>query len=215
MTLSPKLPGMEARELSISGAWVFTPPIFADPRGAFTAPFQGEPFREVVGHPFALAQANTSFSCRGVLRGIHYADVPPGQAKYVLCVAGSVLDVVVDIRVGSDSFGQWDAVVLDPKTMSATYLSEGLGHGFLALEDDTVVTYLCSTPYDPSAEHGIDPLDPELLLPWEQYIAPDELVLSAKDRIAPSLAAAREVGALPAIDTCRARAAELRHPSLR
>jgi dTDP-4-dehydrorhamnose 3,5-epimerase len=201
---------MQARELAVPGAWVFTPPVFPDSRGAFAAPFQGEPFRQVVGHPLTVAQANTSISRRGVLRGIHYADVPPGQAKYILCVSGAMLDVVVDIRVGSETFGQWDAVQLDVKTMSAVYLSEGLGHAFLALEDDTVASYLCSTAYNPATEHGVDPLDPTLGLPWGQYIAAGELLLSDKDREAPTLAEAREAGAVPTIEACRTRVAELR-----
>jgi dTDP-4-dehydrorhamnose 3,5-epimerase len=194
---------MQARELAVPGAWVFTPPVFPDSRGTFAAPFQGEPFRQVVGHPLTVAQANTSVSHRGVLRGLHYADVPPGQAKYIQCVSGAMLDVVVDIRVGSERFGLWDAVQLDPRTMSAVYLSEGLGHAFLALEDDTVASYLCSTPYNPSAEHGVDPLDPALDLPWEQYIAASDLVLSDRDRNAPLLADARAAGALPTLETCR------------
>lgn len=148
-------------------------------------------------------------SRRGVLRGIHYADVPPGQAKYVQCVSGALLDVVVDTRVGSETFGLWDAVRLDPQTMAATYLSEGLGHAFLALEDHTVASYLCSTPYNPGAEHGVNPLDPDLKLPWEQYVDLADLVLSDKDRDAPSLTEAHEAGALPTLDVCRARSAEL------
>jgi dTDP-4-dehydrorhamnose 3,5-epimerase len=156
-----------------------------------------------------VAQANTSVSRRGVLRGIHYADVPPGQAKYIQCVSGAMLDVVVDIRMGSETFGQWDAVQLDPKTMSAVYLSEGLAHAFLALEDETVATYLCSTPYNPGAEHGVNPLDPALGLPWEQYIARADLVLSDKDRDAPSFADARDEGVLPTIEACQARAVGL------
>lgn len=191
------------------GAWRFTPPVFPDARGLFAAPFQGEHFRAAVGHPLELAQANTSVSRRGVLRGIHYADVPPGQAKYVHCVAGSVLDVVVDLRTGSPTFGRWEAVRLDPATMTAVYLSEGLGHAFLALEDGTVTSYLCSTPYDPAAEHGVDPLDPALGLPWERYVAAGDLVLSGKDREAPTLVEAREAGMLPTIEACRARRAEL------
>ncbi|MEJ2886638.1 dTDP-4-dehydrorhamnose 3,5-epimerase family protein [Actinomycetospora aeridis] len=195
---------METEELAVPGAWKFTPPVFPDERGFFAAPFQGEHVRAAVGHAFAVAQANTSVSRRGVLRGVHYADVPPGQAKYVHCVAGAVLDVVVDLRVGSATFGRWDAVRLEPATMSAVYLSEGLGHAFLALEDDTVTSYLNSTPYDPGAEHGIDPLDPALGLPWTEHLPADELVLSAKDRAAPSLAAAGAAGALPTAEACRA-----------
>lgn len=200
---------MDTEQLAVPGAWRFTPWVFPDDRGVFAAPFQAEHFAAAVGHPLTLAQANTSVSRRGVLRGIHYADVPPGQAKYVQCVAGALLDVVVDIRVGSATFGRWDAVRLDPATMTAVYLAEGLGHAFLALEDDTVASYLCSTPYDPAAEHGVNPLDPALALPWQQYLALDELVLSTKDREAPALADARAAGALPTIEACRARAAAL------
>jgi dTDP-4-dehydrorhamnose 3,5-epimerase len=200
---------MDVQKLAVPGAWRFTPSVFPDPRGAFAAPFQGEAFREAVGHSLTLAQANTSVSRRGVLRGLHYADVPPGQAKYIQCVSGALLDLVVDIRVGSETFGQWDAVQLDTKSMSAVYLSEGLGHAFLALEDDTVASYLCSTPYNPGAEHGVNPLDPALGLPWGEYVAAGDLVLSDKDRSAPSLAEAHDAGALPTIDTCRARVAEL------
>lgn len=195
--------------MAVPGAWRFTPPVFPDARGMFAAPFQGAHLRAAVGHTFAVAQANTSVSRRGVLRGLHYADVPPGQAKYVHCVAGAVLDVVVDIRVGSATYGRWDAARLDAATMSAVYLSEGLGHAFLALEDGTVTTYLCSTPYDPTAEHGVDPLDPALGLPWEQYVAREDLVLSDKDRAAPTLAGAREAAMLPTAEACRARADEL------
>ena len=88
--------------------------------------------------------------------------MPPSQAKYVTAVAGSLLDFIVDIRVGSPTFGQWDAVLLDTVDRRAVYLSEGLGHAFCALEDDTTVIYLCSAAYSPSREHGIHPLDPEL-----------------------------------------------------
>jgi dTDP-4-dehydrorhamnose 3,5-epimerase len=202
-------PPVEIEQLAVPGAWRFTPPVFPDDRGVFAAPYQGEQFRGAVGHRLHVAQANTSISRRGVLRGIHYADVPPGQAKYVQCVAGAVLDVVVDLRVGSDTFGTWDAVRLGPRTMTAVYLSEGLGHAFLALEDGTVASYLCSTPYDPGAEHGVDPLDPALGLPWGQYVDVRDLVLSAKDRDAPRLDEARETGALPTAEACRARTAAL------
>ncbi|MFC5141805.1 dTDP-4-dehydrorhamnose 3,5-epimerase family protein [Actinomycetospora rhizophila] len=200
---------MESEEMAVPGAWRFTPPVFPDARGVFAAPFQGRHLRAAVGHDLAVAQANTSVSRRGVLRGVHYADVPPGQAKYVHCVAGAVLDVVVDLRVGSATYGRWDAVRLDPTTMSAVYLAEGLGHAFLALEDGTVTSYLCSTPYDPAAEHGVDPLDPVLDLPWEQYLAREDLVLSDKDRTAPTLAQARAAGALPTAEACRAWVAGL------
>jgi dTDP-4-dehydrorhamnose 3,5-epimerase len=200
---------VQAKELAVPGAWVFTPPVFPDARGAFAAPFQAEVFAGTVGHPLHVAQANTSVSGRGVLRGLHYADVPPGQAKYVQCSAGALIDVVVDIRVGSPTFGQWDAVRLDGGTLNAVYLSEGLGHAFLALVDGTVATYLCSTAYNPGAEHGVNPLDPALGLPWTEHVPAAELILSDKDAAAPSLADARDAGALPDAGACRARVAAL------
>src|SRR6202012_4552946 len=147
-----------------------------------------------IGHPFALVQANHSVSRAGVVRGIHYAQVPPSQAKYVYCPQGSALDVVIDIRVGSPTFGAWDAVRLDPVDRRAVYISEGLGHAFMALEDDTSVTYLCSTGYNPAGEFGTNPQDEALGLPWPGEIAP---VISDKDRDAPTLAQAAADGALP------------------
>ena len=90
-------------------------------------------------------------SAKGVVRGIHFSDVPPGQAKYVTCVAGAVLDVVVDIRVGSPTFGRWDSVLLDDVDRRQIYLGEGLGHAFMSLADGSTVVYLCSTAYAPDA----------------------------------------------------------------
>lgn len=198
---------MKATELPIAGAWLFEPTVFPDARGAFVAPFQGAPFREALGFDLSVAQTNHSVSARGVIRGVHFADTPPGQAKYLYCAAGSILDVVTDLRVGSPTFGRSEAVDLDGGSMRAVYLSEGLGHAFMALTDDTVVAYLCSTPYNPSAEHGITPLDPELALPWPPGIEP---VLSDKDAAAPTLARARADGLLPDHERCTDRYAQLR-----
>lgn len=198
---------MEFRRLSVPDAFEFSPRAFPDERGLFVAPFQEEVLREATGHPLRLAQANHSVSRRGAIRGIHFADTPPGQAKYIYCARGSLLDVVVDIRVGSPSFGTWDAVRLDAARFNSAYLAEGLGHGFIALEDDTVMAYLCSEPYTPTGEHGITPLDPALGLPWPADIEP---ILSAKDRDAPTLAEAQEQGLLPSYQDCVAYYDKLR-----
>ncbi|MFT4086975.1 MAG: dTDP-4-dehydrorhamnose 3,5-epimerase [Gordonia sp. (in: high G+C Gram-positive bacteria)] len=192
---------MQVRELSIAGAWEFTPKQFGDSRGLFLEVFKSDVFAEAVGHPLNLAQVNTSVSGAGVLRGVHFADVPPGQAKYVTCTAGAILDVIVDLRIGSPTFGRYDAVLLDDADRKAVYLAEGLGHAFCSLADGSTVTYLCSTGYNPSAEHGIDPLDPELGISWPSVGrngAPLSYELSEKDRAAPTLAQAREAGLLPA-----------------
>lgn len=198
---------MEIRELSVPGAYEMTPEQRGDERGAFLEWYRADRMAAAVGHPLLLAQANTSVSARGVVRGVHFADVPPGQAKYVTCTAGAGLDIIVDIRVGSATFGQWDAVRLDPVDRRAVYVGEGLGHAFMALEEGTAISYLLSTGYAPEREHGVHPLDPDLALPWPADVEP---VLSRKDRDAPSLAAARAAGLLPSYDECQAYQAELR-----
>ncbi|MFC7911046.1 dTDP-4-dehydrorhamnose 3,5-epimerase [Streptomyces sp. JHA19] len=195
------------RPLGIDGAWVLEPQLFEDDRGTFHEWYRGGEFREATGHDLTLAQANCSVSRRGVLRGLHYADVPPGQAKYVTCVRGAVLDVVADIRVGSPTFGQWEAVRLDDDGRRAVFLAEGLGHAFMALTDDATVVYLCSTGYDPRREHTVDALDPALGITWPDGLTP---VLSPKDARAPSLAEAQEAGLLPSYEACRARYARMR-----
>lgn len=204
---------MQFRELSVPGAWEITTRHFGDPRGLFLEWFKDEAFQEAVGHPLDLRQANCSVSAAGVLRGIHFADVPPGQAKYVTCAKGAVLDVVVDIRVGSPTFGQWDTVLLDDVDRRAIYLSEGLGHAFLSLEDDSTVLYLCSTGYSPGREHGIHPLDPEIGIVWpttDRAGRPLEPLLSEKDAHAPTLAQARADGLLPDADEVARYVASLR-----
>jgi len=197
---------VKIRELAVPGAYEMTPQQHGDDRGVFLEWYRADRIAEAVGHPLALAQGNTSVSARGVLRGIHFADVPPGQAKYVTCTAGAGLDVIVDIRMGSATFGQWDAVRLDTVDRRAVYVGEGLGHAFLALEDGTAISYLLSEGYAPQREHGISPLDPALALPWPTDLEP---VLSPKDRDAPTLAEAQAAGLLPSYDACHAYAAEL------
>lgn len=189
------------KPLRIEGAWVDTPKVFADNRGRFHEWFKNERFHDSVGQGFQLEQANCSRSLRGTLRGIHYASVPPGQAKYVTCVSGAVLDVVVDIRTGSPSFGAWEAVRLDDTTHRGVYLSEGLGHAFMALDDYSTIVYLCSQAYAPQREYGINPLDPTLAIAWPEDLTP---LLSEKDAAAPTLEEAKRQGMLPSFDACRA-----------
>lgn len=186
---------MKARELDVAGAWEITPQIHTDARGAFYEWFTDSGFREFSGHRLDLRQANCSVSSARVLRGLHFARVPPSQAKYVTCVRGSVFDVVVDIRVGSPTFGRWDAVRLDDRDRRTIYISEGLGHAFLALEDDSTVMYLCSAQYDPQREHTVTPLDPALGIEWPAIDG--EPILSDRDRQAPTLGEAEAAGLLP------------------
>ena len=188
---------MTARELAIAGAWEITPVVHGDPRGEFFEWFTESGFTTMAGHRLDLRQANCSVSRAGALRGVHFAEVPPSQAKYVTCMRGAVVDVVVDLRVGSPTFGRWDAVTLDDRTHRSVYLSEGLGHAFLALQDDSTITYLCSAAYAPEREHTVDPLDPALGIEWTTWAAGTELLLSDRDRAAPSLEQARADGLLP------------------
>jgi 5-epimerase len=192
---------MQSRELAVRDVFEFTPRVFPDSRGEFVAPYQEEPFVKAIGHSLRLVQSNHSRSRRGSVRGLHYADVPPGQGKYIYCPRGALLDVVVDIRVGSPTFGRWDTVVLDAESFRAMYVPEGVGHAFLSLEDDTVMSYICSTAYNPAAEHGIHPLDPALGIPWPDDIEP---LLSEKDASAPTLAEAEAAGMLPSYADCAA-----------
>ncbi|MEV5472106.1 dTDP-4-dehydrorhamnose 3,5-epimerase [Streptomyces sp. NPDC052207] len=187
------------RPLGIEGAWVDMPRAFTDRRGRFHEWFRADRFREATGHALRLEQANCSRSMRGALRGIHYASVPPGQAKYVTCISGAVLDVVVDIRTGSPTFGRWEAVRLDDQEHRAVYLSEGLGHAFMALEEGSTVVYLCSEGYAPQREFGVHPLDPALAIEWPTDLGPE---LSDKDAAAPTLAEAERQGLLPSYAEC-------------
>ncbi|MCU1416331.1 MAG: dTDP-4-keto-6-deoxy-D-glucose epimerase [Schumannella sp.] len=198
---------MQSRPLTISGAVEFTPSQHGDDRGVFFEHYRFEPLEAALGHPFTVRQGNTSVSKRGTVRGIHYALVPPGQAKYVTAVSGAVLDYVIDLRVGSPTFATWESVRLDDVDRRAVYLAEGLGHCFVALTEGAVVSYLVSQVYNPVRELGISPTDPDIGLqfPAEAGVP----LLSPKDVSAPSLQQAIDGGLLPSYDDCVAYEAAL------
>ena len=185
--------------LGIDGAWLLTPAIHRDDRGSSFEWFRAGELAGHLGYRPEVAQANCSVSRRGVVRGIHFADVPPGQAKYVTCVSGAVFDVVVDTRTGSPGFGRWRAVTLDDVDRRALYIGEGLGHGFMALTGQATVLYLCTTPYAPGREHRIHALDPAIGIDWPGGM---DLILSEGDAAAPTLAEARAAGMLPGYAQC-------------
>ena len=186
---------MEITPLSIAGAFAVSNTVHGDDRGEFVEWFRADHLKDRTGLDFSTIQANLSVSQKGTLRGIHFADVPPGQAKYVMCAAGSIQDYVVDIRVGSPTFGQWEVATITAKDRNAILLDVGLGHAFVALEEGTTVTYLVTDHYKPQAEHAINPQDPDLGL--EFPFSGQELLVSAKDREALSLQAALSSGMLP------------------
>jgi dTDP-4-dehydrorhamnose 3,5-epimerase len=190
---------MDVRELDIPGAWEITPAVHGDSRGLFFEWLTDREFSAFAGHRLDVRQANCSVSAAGVLRGLHFAQLPPSQAKYVTCVSGSVFDVVVDIRSGSPTFGRWAAVLLDDTERRTIYISEGLAHGFLALQDNSTVMYLCSSEYNPQREHTICATDPALGIDWPLVggAAPS---LSDRDATAPGLDEVRAAGLLPSWD---------------
>ena len=190
---------MKAHPLKISGSWKIEFQKFEDNRGFFYESFKAEEFPKLIGRNFDIKQTNTSSSSKGSVRGIHYALVPPSQAKLVQCQRGSIKDYVIDIRIGSPTFGQFEAIDLDEKATSAIFIEEGLAHAFVALENNTVVTYYVSEKYNPEREKGINPFDKKLNVKWPDV----ELILSEKDKVAISLDQAKSEGLLPIFDDCK------------
>jgi dTDP-4-dehydrorhamnose 3,5-epimerase len=186
---------MKLTALGIEGVWLAESPVWSDDRGFFREWFKSEDIKNETGRDFGIEQANISLSSRGTLRGIHYSIAPRGQAKWITCVSGSIQDVIVDIRPYSKTFGQWIDIELKGDSGKAVLISEGLGHGFLALEDNTAVAYLVSTPFSPTDELEINPFDEKIGINWGMDLS--ELKISGKDKIAPSLAARLAEGKLP------------------
>jgi dTDP-4-dehydrorhamnose 3,5-epimerase len=190
---------MKAHPLKISGSWKIEFQKFEDNRGFFYESFKAEEFPKLIGRNFDIKQTNTSSSAKGSVRGIHYALVPPSQAKLVQCQRGSIKDYVIDIRIGSPTFGKFEAIDLDEKSASALFIEEGLAHAFVALENNTVVTYYVSEKYNPEREKGINPFDKSLNILWPEI----DLILSEKDKAAISLEQAKVQGILTTYDECK------------
>jgi dTDP-4-dehydrorhamnose 3,5-epimerase len=190
---------MKAHPLSISGSWKIEFQKFDDNRGFFYESFKEEDFKNQIGRNLNIKQTNTSSSSKGSVRGIHYALVPPSQAKLVQCQRGSIKDYVIDIRVGSPTFGQFEIIELSENSASAVFIEEGLAHAFVALENQTVVTYFVTEKYNPEREKGINPFDKTLNVKWPDI----ELILSEKDKQAISLEEAKNQGVLPTFDECK------------
>ena len=193
-------------DLPIPGAWAYVPKVHGDGRGRFHESFKAELFGQKLGYPFEVAQGNLSRSSRDVVRGIHLADVPPGQAKFVSCLSGAITDVLVDVRVGSPTFGQHITVELSAENNVSVYVPLGVGHGFRAHDDQTTVNYLVTEAYNPQREYGIDPFDADLAVAWG--VPKEQVVLSDKDKEAPSLSEVRD--RLPQYREVRAWEAQLR-----
>ncbi|MFD8492848.1 dTDP-4-dehydrorhamnose 3,5-epimerase family protein [Amycolatopsis sp. NPDC059657] len=200
---------MEIQETEVPGAFRVTPRLFTDARGGFFESFRHDELARATGHVFTPAQTNYSSSVRGTLRGMHGVTLPPGQSKFVSCVRGAVMDVVVDVRLGSPTFGTHTVTELNATEGRAMYVAEGLAHGFVALTDDACVSYLCSTLYVPGTQVDIWPFDPELALPWADILT-GEPVMSAKDSNALTLSQNADQGRLATYTECLAHYAAKR-----
>jgi dTDP-4-dehydrorhamnose 3,5-epimerase len=169
---------MKVMPLAIAGAWVIELPVYPDDRGMFREWFKPETLKENGVPEFEVRQANTSISKKGVIRGIHYSSEINGQAKLVTCTSGSVLDVIVDLRPKSETFGNHLEIELSENLGKCVFISRGLGHGFQALEENSAVTYLLDKEYSPDNEFGINPIDPHLKIRWPII----DFNISEKDR---------------------------------
>jgi dTDP-4-dehydrorhamnose 3,5-epimerase len=175
---------MPFEEMKIKGAWVHSPSVYPDDRGTFHEVFKLSAIEAQLGRSFPVKQVNQSTSSKGVIRGIHYTDSAEGQAKYVSCVRGALWDVVVDLRKESPTYGQWDAVELSAENKKSLLISEGLGHAFLSLADNTIANYLCSSEFNPSADKTVNPLSPKLEIAFSKVASKfgiSDFNLSPKD----------------------------------
>jgi NDP-hexose 3,5-(Or5-) epimerase len=185
---------MRIEETAIPGAFLITPDHLPDDRGSFYESLRCDELERSAGITFRPHQINYSVSKRHTLRGIHSVRIPPGQAKFVTCVRGVLRDIVVDLRIGSPTFGRHQVNELDADSGRSVYVPEGVGHGFLALTDDACICYVVSSTYVPGTQIDINPLDPDLGLPWN---CPETPLISEKDAKAPTVAEAVAAGILP------------------
>lgn len=178
---------MKFTEQAIKGVWVIEPKVFADDRGYFMESFKLDLFEQYIGKVHFI-QDNESKSTRGVLRGLHYQTGTASQAKLVRAIQGTVLDVVVDIRKSSPSFGQYVAVELSDENKKQLYVPRGFAHGFLVMSEDAIFSYKVDNVYSPTHDASILWNDPEIGIDWG--IDEKAIILSAKDRAAKKLSEA-------------------------
>jgi dTDP-4-dehydrorhamnose 3,5-epimerase len=189
---------MKFEKLDIEGAWVVISDVYSDDRGSFREWFKFDEFKEATQGAFQVKQSNLSVNNKGVLRGIHYSLADVGQAKWVTCAFGHILDFLVDIRPDSQTYMKYLSVDLRAGDGRAVLIGAGLGHAFLSLEDGSVVSYLLDSPYSPSEEFEINPMDPELGIDWQLgLVGGMSVIMSPKDAQAPTLAEQLAQGKLP------------------
>ena len=175
---------MTVKETNLKGCYIIKPKIFNDQRGYFFESFNLNKFNELTNSNIAFVQDNESCSSKGVLRGLHYQEYEYAQAKLVRVIKGSVLDVVVDIRENSPTFGEHFSIELSAENKTQLFIPRGFAHGFLVLEDQTIFSYKCDNYYNKAAERGIIFNDITLKIDWQFNIS--ELILSEKDKELPT-----------------------------
>ena len=189
---------MKLTPLAIKGAWLAESQVWKDERGFFREWFKASEILDTTGIDFSVKQANFSLSQKGAIRGIHYSLTPHEQAKWITCVSGVIVDVIVDIRPESPTFKEVEYIELKPGDGKSILISHGLGHGFISLENGSGVSYLLNVPYNPDLELGINPFDQELGVNWEKFsLGRSDCVVSYSDQIAPSLKELFDTGRLP------------------
>ena len=178
-------------ETKLKGCFILEPKIFNDERGYFMESFNERTFHNGVGINVHFVQDNQSFSSKGVLRGLHYQTGEHAQSKLVRVLQGEVLDVAVDIRPDSETYGQYEAVLLSAEKQNQFFIPKGFAHGFLVLSETATFFYKCDNFYNAASEGGILYNDPKINIDWQFEI--DKLIISEKDKTLPNLANAKKV----------------------
>lgn len=169
---------MNIIETNLAGLLLIEPKVFEDSRGYFLESYNSETFKNS-GIDTIFVQDNQSFSSKGTLRGLHFQNAPYAQVKLVRVITGSIIDVAVDIRKGSKTYGEYYSVELSGENKKTLYIPDGFAHGFLTLEDNTIVQYKCSNVYNKESEGGIMWNDPDINIDWGLI---DEPTISDKDK---------------------------------
>ena len=176
---------MEVLKTAIEGLLIIEPTVFGDSRGYFFESYNKQRFNEATGLDIDFVQDNQSKSCYGVLRGLHFQKPPFAQSKLVRCVRGKVLDVAVDIRKSSPTFGKYVAVELTEDNHRQLFIPHGFAHGFVVLSEEAIFQYKCDNFYHKESEGAIAWNDPEINIDWT--IPFDDVMLSDKDKVNPLL----------------------------
>ncbi|WP_289037835.1 dTDP-4-dehydrorhamnose 3,5-epimerase [uncultured Zobellia sp.] len=176
---------MKITETSLKGCFVIQPRLFEDERGFFFESYQQKKFEEILGEQINFVQDNISVSKKGVLRGLHLQTGVYAQAKLVQVVHGEVMDVVVDLRKGSPTFGQHFKLKLSSKNRTAIFIPKGMAHGFITLSEEATFMYKCDAFYNSASERGVIYNDRDLKIDWQFPVEPP--IISEKDKLLPTL----------------------------